>query len=185
MPISILKEYMTSPRVASPKKVTLQFWLPSFQSIISAALVFAIQIGISLGGVFLLYYFYHPQIPKNLQTEADWMIQWGPYPYFLIEIAIFLCASMIAIWISHWERKTKIILFAAEIGILLFVQLMSTTWGYACTTLISMSHFPIQGKPSCGMSSINISSFGFLLFMVATVSLWIFLLNTAAKRKTL
>ncbi|MDB4978337.1 MAG: hypothetical protein JWM56_523 [Candidatus Peribacteria bacterium] len=183
MPLSIFQEHMATPTVGSPKKITLQFWLPSFQSVVSAVLVFGIQMGMFLAGVFLLYSSYHPQIPESLQAESDWILHLSLYPYLLIEITIFLCASLVAFWISRWQRRTKTILFAVEMGILLFAQLVSSIWGYACTILIDVSHFPALGTPRCGISSINVSSFGFVLFCAITLVLWIFLLNTAVRRE--
>jgi len=182
MPISLLKEHMASTDAPSPKQITLQFSLPSFQAVISSILVFSIQMGLFLGAVFLLYSSYHPQIPETLQVPADWELSWSLYPFIIFEIGIFLCSSLIAFWLSRWQKRTSVVLFAAEIGALLFTQLLSNVWGYACTTLITVSHFPALGYPSCGKSSLNLHSFAFGLFAVITVSLWILLLNNVARK---
>lgn len=182
MPLSILNEHMATTDAPSPKQITLQFSLPNFRSVVSSVLVFCIQIGIFLGAVFLLYSSYNPQIPESLQVPADWELSWSFYPYIVFEFGIFLCSSAIAFWISRWERRTITILFAAEIGALLFTQLLSNVWGFACTTLVTVSHFPALGYPSCGMSSLNLHSFAFGLFAVMTLSLWILFLNNVARK---
>lgn len=184
MPLSILKEYMDVNGAPSPKKITLRisFSLPSFQSFMPAILVFAVQMGIFFGTVFFLYSSYNPQVPEYLQVPSDWGLSWSLYPYLVFEIGIFLCASAIAFWIARWERRTISVLFAAEIGALLFTQLFSYVWGNPCSILITTSHFPALGYPSCGMSSFNLHTFAFSFFAVMTLSLWILLLNNVTKK---
>jgi hypothetical protein len=163
MPLSILKEHMDVIDATSPKKIKLQisFALPSLQSFMPAILVFVVQMGIFLGAVYLLYSSYHPQIPEYLQVPSDWELSWNLYPYLVFEIGIFLCASAIAFWISRWGQRMISALFAAEIGALLFTQLLSYVWGNPCSILITTSHWPALGYPSCGISSLNVYTFAF------------------------
>ncbi len=168
----------------SPKKITLRisFSLPSFQSFMPAILVFTVQMGIFLGAVFLLYSSYHPQVPVYLQVPSDGELSRNLYPYLVFEIGIFLCASAIAFWMSRWGRRMISTLFAAEIGALLFTQLFSYVWGNPCSILITASHFPALGYPSCGISSLNIHTFAFNFFAVMTLGLWILLLNNVTRK---
>ncbi len=156
----------------------IRFALPRFRSLFFAGLVLCIQMGIFLGGAFILFFLYNP--PLN---EAAGEFSSSLYPYALFEIGIFLLSSIIAFWISRWEIKTIVALFAAEIGVLLFVQLFSNLWGDTCTTLISLNHYPVLPKPSCGRSSLNPLSVWFGIFFVMTLLLWDFILYQRIKGK--
>ncbi len=155
----------------------IRFSLPRFRDLLFEGLVLCIQMGIFFVGVFFLFSFYYPDpsifVPGEISRSH------------LFEFAIFLCSSIIAFWISRWKIKMAIALFATEISVLLFVQLLSNLWGYECTTLISLSHFPELSIPKCGISSLNPLSIWFGVFLMTTVLLWDFALQQRIKGESL
>lgn len=158
-------------------KMKIRFAPLGYRSVLWTIWILCLQVAIFFGGMFLLSTLYHPEIPEHLLVPKDWEISHDLYPYAFFESIIFVISTMIAFSLSPWSLKTVIFLVAGEIATLFFLQLLSSAWEYDCEMLISLSHHAALSKPNCGISSLNILSLWFGMFLIATILLWHWILS--------